>query len=139
MGTFWNNHHHLLQATQRISGGILWANLHLLFWLSLVPFATAWMGDNHFAALPTALYGLVMLGAAVAYSLLQRSIIRIHGATHILALAVGRDWKGRVSLAMYAVAIPLAFVARWVSCGIYVLVLAMWLIPDRRIESRLDT
>ncbi|HWB66834.1 MAG TPA: TMEM175 family protein [Mycobacteriales bacterium] len=137
LGIYWNNHHHLLQATERINGRILWANLHLLFWLSLFPFATGWMGENHFAKGPTAAYGVVLLLAAVAYYLLQAAIIREHGTDSLLAAAVGRDVKGRISPAVYAVAIPIALVDRWISLALYVVVSLMWLIPDRRVESRL--
>jgi len=138
LGIYWNNHHHLLQATRQINGKILWANLHLLFWLSLVPFATGWMGENHFAPLPTALYGVVLLCAAIAYTLLQYLIIKHHGSDNILAAAVGRDWKGKISLAFYLAAIPLAFVNQWISDAFYITVAAIWLIPDRRIESRIN-
>jgi uncharacterized membrane protein len=137
LGIYWNNHHHMLQATERINGRILWANLHLLFWLSLFPFATGWMGENHFAKGPTAAYGVVLLLAAVAYYLLQAAIIREHGTDSLLAAAVGRDVKGRISPAVYAVAIPIALVDRWISLALYVVVSLMWLIPDRRVESRL--
>ena len=137
LGIYWNNHHHLLQATHHINGNILWANLHLLFWLSLIPFATAWMGENHFASSPTALYGVVLLCAAIAYTILQTLIIKHHGANSVLAAAVGRDWKGKISLAFYVAAIPLAFVNEWISDAFYVTVAAIWLIPDRRIESKL--
>ena len=139
LGIYWNNHHHMLHATQHVSGAILWANLHLLFWLSLVPFVTGWMGENHFAALPTALYGLVLLMAAIAYWLLQRVIIASHGAGSVLARAVGRDFKGKLSPLLYAFAIPLAFVSPWIADGLYVLVALIWLVPDRRIERRLET
>ena len=134
---YWNNHHHLLQATRRINGGILWANLHLLFWLSLIPFATGWMGENHIAPLPTALYGGVLLGAAVAYEILQLLIIRHHGADHVLVQAVGRDWKGKISLVCYLAAIALAFVNEWMAEAFYLIVAAIWLIPDRRIEAKI--
>ncbi len=137
VGIYWNNHHHLLQATRRINGGILWANLHLLFWLSLIPFATGWMGENHIAPLPTALYGGVLLGAAVAYEILQLLIIRHHGADHVLAQAVGRDWKGKISLVCYLAAIALAFVNEWMAEAFYLIVAAIWLIPDRRIEAKI--
>ena len=137
LGIYWNNHHHLLHTIERVHGGILWANLHLLFWLSLIPFATGWMGENHFAALPTALYGAVLLLSAIAYLILQSTIIAYQGPDSQLALAVGRDVKGRISPALYAAAIPLAFVDQRLSDGIYVLVTLMWLVPDRRIESRL--
>ena len=137
LGIYWNNHHHMLHTVQRVSGGILWANLHLLFWLSLLPFATGWMGENHFAALPTALYGGVLLMAAIAYWLLQQRIIALHGRDALLARAVGRDLKGKASPLLYLVAIGLAFVdPRW-SSALYVLVALLWLVPDRRIESRL--
>jgi len=138
VGIYWNNHHHLLHATQRVTGGILWANLHLLFWLSLIPLVTGWMGENHFAALPTAIYGLVLLCAAIAYYVLQRVIIASEGPGCTLARALGADWKGRLSPALYAAAIPLAFANEWISDGIYVLVALLWLVPDRRIESRLE-
>jgi uncharacterized membrane protein len=137
LGIYWNNHHHLLQATTRVNGRILWANLHLLFWLSLVPFTTGWMGENHFASLPSAVYGAVLLLAAVAYTILQRAIIAEQGPGSRLAAAVGRDRKGKVSLALYLAAIPLAFVREWIADAIYVAVALIWLIPDRRIEERL--
>jgi uncharacterized membrane protein len=136
LGIYWNNHHHMLQSTQRIDGMILWANLHLLFWLSLFPFFTGWMGENHFAELPTATYGGVLLAAAISYFLLQRAIVAEQGPDSTLAAALGRDVKGRISPAIYAVAIPLAFVNRWVAVGLYVVVALMWLVPDRRLESR---
>ena len=138
LGIYWNNHHHMLQATERINGRILWANLHLLFWLSLVPFVTGWMGENHFAPLPTAVYGVVLLLAGAAYTVLQTAIIAHHGPASSLAAAVGEDTKGRISLALYTAAIPLAFVQEWISDAIYVFVALLWLVPDRRIESRLD-
>jgi uncharacterized membrane protein len=138
LGIYWNNHHHLLQATERINGAILWANLHLLFWLSLLPFVTGWMGQNHFAALPTAVYGIVLLASAMAYFILVRTILAELGPRSKLALAMGRDVKGKISPVLYAVAIPLAFVNQWISDGIYVLVALIWLVPDSRIESRLD-
>jgi len=138
VGIYWNNHHHLLHATQFVSAGILWANLHLLFWLSLIPFVTGWMGENDFAPVPTALYGVVLLMAAGAYWLLQRAIIRRHGEGSALARALGRDVKGRIlSPALYFVAIPCAFVSQWIAGGIYLLVALMWLVPDRRIERAL--
>ena len=138
LGIYWNNHHHLLHATGRINGKILWANLHLMFWLSLVPFVTGWMGENHFATLPTAIYGADMLASGIAYKLLQDQIVALEGPDSKLALAVGRDVKGMTSPLLYAAAIPLAFVQRYVSLGIYVFVALMWLVPDRRIETRLD-
>jgi uncharacterized membrane protein len=137
LGIYWNNHHHMLQAAHRINGGILWANLHLMFWLSLVPFVTGWMGENHFAPLPTAVYGAVLLLAAIAYTILARAIVREEGPGSKLAAAMGRDRKGNVSMALYAAAIPLAFVNQWIADAIYVSVALMWLVPDRRIESRL--
>jgi uncharacterized membrane protein len=138
LGIYWNNHHHMLYVTERINGGILWANMHLLFWLSLIPFATGWMGENHLATLPTAVYGGVMLAAAVAYYVLQRLIIAQQGPNSKLKAAVGRDVKGKLSPLIYVAAIIMAFVNQWVSVGLYVLVALMWLIPDRRIEDRLD-
>jgi uncharacterized membrane protein len=138
LGIYWNNHHHLLHATKRINGAVLWANLHLLFWLSLVPFITGWMGENHFAALPTATYGVVMLCAGIAYYILQTTIIRAEGPDSTLAAAVGNDLKGKISPVLYLVAIPLAFVHQVIADGIYVFIACMWLIPDRRIESRLN-
>ena len=137
LGIYWNNHHHMLHATSRINGKILWANLHLLFWLSLVPFGTAWMGDHHHAPLPTAIYGVILLAAAIAYYILARAIIAAEGPESKLAQAFGRDLKGRISPLLYAAAIPLAFVSRELAQGIYVLVALVWLVPDPRIESRL--
>lgn len=134
VGIYWNNHHHMLQATRSISGGVLWANLHLLFWLSLTPFVTAWMGGNDFASTPTALYGFVLLMAAIAYYLLQAAILRAPGGNPVLARAVGHDWKGKLSPVAYVSAIGLSFSHRWIACAIYVLVALVWLIPDRRIE-----
>ncbi len=138
LGIYWNNHHHLLQASQHVNGRILWANLHLLFWLSLVPFATGWMGENHFATLPVALYGLILLAAGFAYSILARALIRYHGHESTLAKAVGQDWKGKISLLIYAIAIPLAFLNTWIAFALYILVAVLWLIPDRRIERQLS-
>jgi uncharacterized membrane protein len=138
IGIYWNNHHHMLHATGRINGRILWANLHLLFWLSLVPFTTGWMGTNHFAPLPTAVYGVVLLLAAVAYGILERQIIAEQGPGSKLAAAVGNDWKANVSPFFYIAAIPLAFVNQWISDVLYVCVALLWLVPDRRIESRLN-
>jgi uncharacterized membrane protein len=134
LGIYWNNHHHMLHATRQVTGAILWANLHLLFWLSLVPFVTAWMGENHFASTPTALYGVVLLMAAIAYTILQRQILRAEGPGSVLARAIGRDTKGKVSPLLYALAIGSAFARPEIAEGIYVLVALMWLIPDRRIE-----
>jgi uncharacterized membrane protein len=135
IGIYWNNHHHMLHAAQSVSGGILWANLHLLFWLSLVPFATGWMGENHFAAVPTALYGVPLFMAGIAYGILQRAILAHQGQNSLLAEAIGRDLKGKVSPLLYGLALPLAFVNPWIADGIYVAVAMMWLIPDRRIEN----
>ena len=132
---YWNNHHHLLHTVTRVSGPILWANNHLLFWISLIPFATGWMGENHFAPLPTAVYGLSLLMPALAWYVLQKAIIRKHGTESVLAKALGRDLKGKMSSVLYVVAIALAFVSPWISLAIYALVAVMWLIPDRRIED----
>ena len=137
IGIYWNNHHHMLHATQRVTGPILWANLHLLFWLSLFPFVTGWMGENHFAAAPVALYGLVLLLASLAYWLLQRTIVASEGVGSLLAKAIGRDVKGKLSPVLYALAVALAFVQQWAAEGLYVLVALMWLVPDRRIERLL--
>ncbi|HET7587400.1 MAG TPA: TMEM175 family protein [Gammaproteobacteria bacterium] len=137
VGIYWNNHHHLLQAVEHVNGGVLWANLHLLFWLTLFPFATAWMGENHFAAWPTATYGVVLLLAAVAYYILAHALIALHGRTSALAQALGRDLKNIVSVILYAAAIPLAFVQAWVADLLYVAVAVMWLVPDRRIERNI--
>jgi uncharacterized membrane protein len=134
VGIYWNNHHHLLHATRRISGAVLWANLLLLFWLSLFPFVTAWMGENHYAALPTAVYGVLLLLAGASYNVLQRTIIASDEADAPLAKALGADLKGKLSLVIYAVAIPLAFVNPWISQIGYAFVALLWLVPDRRIE-----
>jgi uncharacterized membrane protein len=135
LAIYWNNHHHMLHAATRINGRILWANTHLLFWLSLVPFATGWMGENHFAPLPTALYGVVLLLSAIAYTILQVAIIGEQGRGSKLAVAVGSDRKGKLSMALYALAIPLAFASEWLAYGLYVAVAFIWLVPDRRIEQ----
>ncbi len=135
---YWNNHHHLMHTVQHVSASILWANMHLLFWLSLVPFASGWMGENHFAAMPTALYGFVLLMAGFAYWLLQKAIIRSHGPEAVLAKAIGNDIKGKGSLVLYLLAIPLAFTHEILADAIYVLVAVWWLIPDRRIEIQLN-
>jgi uncharacterized membrane protein len=135
LAIYWNNHHHMLYATESVTGAILWANLHLLFWLSLIPFTTGWLGESHGAPWPTAMYGVVLLLAAIAYTVLQQVIIRHHGRESPLATAVGRDLKGKLSMALYAAAIALAFAAGWVSHLIYVAVALIWVIPDRRIES----
>jgi len=137
LGIYWNNHHHLLHMVSRINGKILWANLHLLFWLSLIPFATGWMGENHFASMPTAVYGAVLFFAGVAFMILERAIIASQGQASQLREAVGADWKAVASAALYACAIPLAFVKEWIADGIYVFVAAMWFVPDPRIESRM--
>ncbi|MFA5170220.1 MAG: TMEM175 family protein [Sulfuriferula sp.] len=138
LGIYWNNHHHMLHATQHVTGSILWANLHLLFWLSLLPFVTGWMGENHFAPTPIALYGVVLLLAAIAYWILQRTIIASQGEGSLLAKAVGRDIKGKLSPIMYAIAVPAAFFNQWIAGALYVFVALMWLVPDRRIEKVLD-
>jgi uncharacterized membrane protein len=137
LGIYWNNHHHMLQAVRHVNGRILWSNLYLLFWLSLVPFVTGWMGENHFAALPVALYGVVLLMAAIAWYILSRALIGLHGQDSALAKALGSDAKTRVSVVLYVAAILLSFVNRWVAVGLYALVSVMWLIPDRRIEKTL--
>jgi uncharacterized membrane protein len=134
LAIYWNNHHHLLHAVKKVNGPILWANTHLLFWLSLVPFATAWMGENHFAARPVALYGAVLLMAGLAYYLLSQCLIHFHGEGSVLGAAVGSDFKGKLSVAIYAAAILLSFANRWAGFGLYWVVALMWLIPDRRIE-----
>jgi uncharacterized membrane protein len=139
VGIYWNNHHHLFQAAHQVNGHTLLANLHLLFWLSLFPFATAWMGTNNFAALPVVLYGVVLLLAAVAYFILTHTLISHHGQESALATAMGKDVKGKLSLLTYAVAIPLAFFNSWLACALYTLVAVMWLIPDRRIEKTLNS
>ena len=134
---YWNNHHHLLHTCHRVTARMMWANMHLLFWLSLIPFTTGWMGENHFAETPTALYGLVLLMAALAYYVLEQAIIASQGRDSVLARAVGRDWKGLVSPVLYVIAILIAFSSHWVSKAIYVLVALMWLVPDQRIEKAL--
>jgi uncharacterized membrane protein len=135
VGIYWNNHHHLLQASEHVTGGILWANLVLLFCLSLVPFTTAWMGQNHYAPLPVAVYGVMLLLAGIAFVVLTKSLIAHHGKNSVLATSIGNDWKGRVSVLVYALAIPLAFVRPWVACACYIFVAIMWLAPDPRIEK----
>ena len=137
VGIYWNNHHHMLHATTTVTGAVLWANLHLLFWLSLFPFATGWMGENHFSPIPTALYGVVLLMAAIAYYLLQQSIIRAQGAGSILKKAVGRDWKGRLSPVLYILAIVATLLTPWIAQAIFASAALIWLIPDRRIEKAL--
>lgn len=137
LAIYWNNHHHMLHASSKVTGPILWANLHLLFWLSLIPFTTAWMGENHFAELPTALYGFVLLMAAIAYLILQGRLIASQDRDSLLRRAVGRDWKGKLSPVLYFVAILVAFSSHWLSKAIYVFVALMWLVPDQRIERAL--
>ena len=134
VGIYWSNHHHLFQAVEHVNGGVLWANLHLLFWLSLIPFVTAWIGETHFAAWPVALYGLVLVMAAIAYTILTRALLSIHAGDSVLATALGRDFKGKISIAINVAAVPLAFVKPWISCALYVIVAVIWLVPDRRIE-----
>jgi TMEM175 potassium channel family protein len=134
LGIYWNNHHHMLHTCDKVTGRILWANLHLLFWLSLIPFTTGWMGENHFAPAPSALYGVILLMAAIAYWILQQLIIASQGRDSLLKRAIGGDWKGKLSPALYIAAILMAFWSHWISQGIYVLVALFWLIPDRRIE-----
>src|SRR5262245_14739437 len=135
IGIYWNNHHHLLHATQRVNGATLWANLHLLFWLSLIPFTTAWMGENHFESWPVAVYGIVLLLAGVAYFILTRALIHLHGQSSTLGISIGRDRKGKLSIAIYLAAIPLAFRKPWMAGAGYVIVAIMWLLPDPRIEK----
>jgi uncharacterized membrane protein len=137
LGIYWSNHHHLLQAITRVDGRVLWANLNLLFWLSLIPFVTAWMGENHFAAAPVALYGVILLLAAIAYFILTRTLLALHGRESTLATAIGRDVKGQISPLIYLAAIGAAFFSPRISCALYVLVAVMWLVPDRRIEKTL--
>jgi uncharacterized membrane protein len=137
LGIYWNNHHHLLQAAKQVDGRVLWANLHLLFWLSLVPFVTGWVGESRFAAWPVAIYGVVLFFAAAAYFILTRALVALHGEDSVLAAAIGRDFKGKVSAAIYLVAIPLSFLSTLLACALYVLVAVVWLIPDRRIEKTL--
>lgn len=137
VGIYWNNHHHLLQAAKHVAGGILWANLHLLFWLSLTPFVTAWMGENHFAPWPVALYGLVLLFAGIAYFILTKTLIAHHGKDSTLARSIGRDRKAKLSLVVYAAAIPLSFSEPWIACACYVMVAIIWFLPDPRIERTL--
>ncbi len=137
LGIYWNNHHHLLQAVKQVDGRVLWANMHLLFWLSLVPFTTGWMGENHFAALPVALYGIVLLLAAFAFFLLTQALLSLHGRDSILATALGKGFKEKISLVFYIVAIPLSLVKPWAGFTLYVVVAVIWFIPDRRIEKTL--
>jgi uncharacterized membrane protein len=137
LGIYWNNHHHMLQAAKHVDGRVLWANMHLLFWLSLIPFVTSWVGENHIAAWPVALYGVALLFSAIAYTILQQTLIAVHGKDSVLATAVGLDFKGRVSLLAYILAIPLAFVSTWLSIALFVVVAVIWFVPDRRIEKTL--
>jgi uncharacterized membrane protein len=137
IGIYWNNHHHMLQAAHRVNGTVLWANLHLLFWISLLPFVTRWAGETHFNPLPTAMYGVVLLMSGGAYQILQKCIIAVHGKDSKLGSAIGKDRKGKLSLMLYSAAIPLAFVRPWIAAALYVVVALIWLIPDRRIEKRL--
>jgi uncharacterized membrane protein len=139
LGIYWNNHHHLFQVVEHVDGRVLWANLHLLFWLSLTPFVTAWMGENHFSALPTALYGVVLLFAGIAYFILTRVLLLIHDADSKLAIALGADFKGKISIVIYLLAIPLAFVRPWIAWSLYIVVVVAWLVPDRRIERTIGT
>ena len=138
VGIYWSNHHHMLHACRRISGSVLWANLHLLFWLSLFPFATGWMGENHFASTPSALYGVVLLMAAVAYWVLQQTIIAADGPASVLKSAVGNDWKGKLSPLLYVLAIASTFLVQWLAQALYILMALIWLLPDRRIEHALE-
>jgi uncharacterized membrane protein len=138
VGIYWNNHHHMLHCVTHVSGGILWANLHLLFWLSLFPFTTGWLGENHLAPTPTAVYGFVLLMAAIAYFVLQRAIIRQQGRDSILAAAIGNGWKEKLSPVCYLASIPLAFVNPWIANGLFIFVALLWLVPDRRIERALE-
>jgi uncharacterized membrane protein len=139
LGIYWNNHHHLIQAVQHVNGRVLWANLHLLFWLSLIPFVTNWMGENQFARTPVALYGLILMFAGVAYYILTRELIALHGRQSTIATALGRDFKGKISVVLFLAAIPLAYISAWISCAVYFSVAIIWLIPDRRIEKTLTT
>ena len=138
VGIYWNNHHHMMHAVKTVHGPVLWANLHLLFWLSLIPFVTGWMGENHFAEIPVALYGAILMMCGIAYFILSRALIRHDGSGSVLAAAVGKDFKGIVSVVIYAVAIPLSFANRWLAFAMYIFVAIMWLVPDRRIERVID-
>jgi uncharacterized membrane protein len=137
LGIYWNNHHHLIQAVQHVNGRVLWANLHLLFWLSLIPFVTSWMGENDFASWPVVFYGVVLVFAGVAYFILTKTLIRLHGRQSRIAVALGNDFKGKISVVLYICAMPFAFVHTWIACGVYFAVAIIWLIPDRRIEKTL--
>ncbi|MFZ1664718.1 MAG: TMEM175 family protein [Flavobacteriales bacterium] len=138
VGIYWNNHHHMLHTTDRVNGAVLWANMHLLFWMSLVPFVTGWMGENHFAAMPTALYGVILLMTAIAYLILQTAIINMQGKDSVLRKAVGNDWKGKLSAVLYIVAIGCAFFEPRITGALYAVVALMWLIPDKRIERLVE-
>ena len=138
LGIYWNNHHHLLQSIKHVDGRVLWANLHLLFWLSLIPFATGWVGENKFASLPVASYGTVLLFAAVAYFILTRALIALHGRDSVLSTVLGRDFKGKISMVDYLVAVPVAFLSSWLAFALYVLVASIWFVPDQRIEKALS-
>jgi uncharacterized membrane protein len=135
IGIYWNNHHHLLHAIERVNGATLWANLHLLFWLSLVPFTTAWMGENHFESWPVAVYGLVLMLAGIAYVILARVLMRLHGPEAMITRSLGADWKGKLSVMGYLVAVPLAFVRPWMAGALYAVVALVWFVPDRRLED----
>jgi uncharacterized membrane protein len=137
IGIYWNNHHHMFHAAEHVNGSVLWANTHLLFWLSLVPFVSGWMGENHFATWPVVLYGFVLFMNGTAYYILQQSLIKLHGKNSTLAIAIGKDRKGLISVAIYVIAIALSFVSAWIGLTLYAVVAAMWLIPDRRIENEL--
>ncbi|MBA3648065.1 MAG: DUF1211 domain-containing protein [Chitinophagales bacterium] len=137
IGIYWNNHHHMLHAADQVNGKVLWANTHLLFWLSLIPFVSGWMGENHFTMWPVALYGVILFMAGIAYYILAHSLIDLHGKTSTLATAIGKDRKGIVSVVIYGIGIPLSFINAWIGLGLYALVAAIWLIPDRRIEKKL--
>ena len=138
VGIYWNNHHHMLAVTERVNGAVLWANIHLLFWLSLIPFTAAWMGENHFAAVPTAVYGMVLLGASAGYVILHLALLKVPGQNPALAQALGADFKGKLSFGLYVIAVVVAFVLPWIAQAIYVLVALMWLVPDQRIERLVD-
>jgi uncharacterized membrane protein len=137
VGIYWNNHHHMMQAAEKVNGAVLWANLHLLFWLSLVPFASGWMGENHFSAWPVTLYGFILLMNGVAYSILVITLVRLHGKDSLLAKAVGNDRKGTISVVIYAIAIAISTLCSWVSVGLYIAVACIWFVPDRRFEDRI--
>jgi uncharacterized membrane protein len=136
LGIYWNNHHHLMHAAEHVNGRVLWANLHLLFWLSLIPFGTAWMGENYFSGWSVAMYGVVLLCAAIAYFILVRALLSLHGSRSLLAAALGKDFKGKISIVLYVVAIAMTFVRNWIACAIYVFVAVTWLVPDKRIERQ---